>query len=280
MRWLALLLTLGLLGYGLLLGALFLWQRQLLYLPSRETPSPAAAGVPEMQPVTLRTQDGLTLGAWFRPPAVGMPTLVYLHGNGGHIGHRGGRVRPYLDAGFGVLLVEYRGYGGNPGTPDEAGLYEDGRAALAFLRQKRVPPRDTVLFGESLGTVVATQLAVDLAEAGTPARALVLEAPPSSILDAAAYHYPYVPVRWLMKDCFETIERIGQVKTPLLIVHGERDTVVPVEQGRALFAAAAEPKRATWLADAGHEDLVEHGLPDLVIAFLRPPGIALPSPKR
>lgn len=280
MRWLVLTLGMGAMVYVTIIAALFVWQRQLLYLPSPETPSPVVAGVPEMQPVSLRTADGLALTAWFRPAGVGMPTLVYFHGNGGHIGHRGARVRPYLNAGLGVLLVEYRGFGGNPGLPDEQGLYQDGRAALAFLQQRRIPPRDTVLFGESLGTAVATRLAVELAHAGTPARALVLEAPPSSIVEAAAHHYPYVPVHWLMKDRFETIDLIAHIKAPLLIVHGEEDIVVPIAHGHALFAAAAEPKRAHWLKGAGHEDLPEHGLADLVIAFLRSPGIAPTAPKR
>ncbi|MGF1640179.1 MAG: alpha/beta hydrolase, partial [Rhodospirillales bacterium] len=163
-------------GYVVVVGAMFAFQRSMLYLPSTTTPLPATSGVPEMRPVGLVTADGLDLVAWYRPAAEGHPTIVYFHGNGGHIGHRGSKVRPYLDAGYGLLLVSYRGYGGNPGRPSEEGLYRDGRAALAFLGTHGVPPARTVLYGESLGTGVAVHIAAERARAMQPVGALVLEA--------------------------------------------------------------------------------------------------------
>jgi uncharacterized protein len=160
-------------GYLVLITGLYVVQRQLLYLPDRSMPSRIASGVPEMSEVRLHTEDGLDLLAWHRPAAQGRATILYLHGNGGHIGYRGDHVRPFLDHDFGVLLVEYRGYGGNPGRPSEHGLMSDARAAFAFLDTAGVPPGETVLYGESLGGGVAVSIAAEQAAAGRPVAALV-----------------------------------------------------------------------------------------------------------
>ena len=255
-------------GYLMLVAGLYVVQRQLLYLPDRSIPSPTASGVPEMGEVTLQTDDGLRLVAWYRPAAQRRATILYLHGNGGHIGYRGERVRPFIDGGFGVLLMEYRGYGGNPGRPDEAGLMSDARAAFAFLGTAGVWPAETVLYGESLGSTVAVTVAAERAAGGQPVAALVLEAPLSSVSDVAAYHYPWMPVRWLLKDRFEAEARIADVGAPVLIVHGDADKIVPIPYGRALFEAAQEPKEAAWIQGGGHENLAQFGLSRMVLSFL------------
>lgn len=263
-------------GYLVLVTGLYLGQRRLLYLPDRSIPSRTASGVPEMSEVRLQTDDGFDLLAWYRPAAPRRATIVYLHGNGGHIGYRGERVRPFIDAGFGVLLVEYRGYGGNPGRPSEQGLMADARAALAFLDTAGVSQTATVLYGESLGSTVAVAIAAEQAAAGQPVAALVLEAPLSSVSDVAAHHYPWVPVRWLLKDRFEAVARISSVGAPVLIIHGEADGIVPICYGRALFGAAREPKEAAWIRGGGHEDLAEFDLHSIVFDFLarRLPGLS------
>ena len=255
-------------GYLMLVAGLYVVQRQLLYLPNRSIPSATASGVPEMGEVTLQTDDGLRLVAWYRPSAQRRATILYLHGNGGHIGYRGERVRPFIDGGFGVLLMEYRGYGGNPGRPSEAGLMSDARAALAFLDGAGVPSAETVLYGESLGSTVAVAIAAERAAGGRPVAALVLEAPLSSVSDVAAHHYPWMPVRWLLKDRFEAEARIADVGAPVLVVHGDADDIVPIRYGRALFEAAQEPKEAAWISGGGHEDLGRFGLTRMVLSFL------------
>lgn len=255
-------------AYLVLVGILYLFQRNLLYLPSQHIGSPAASGVPEMAEVTLKTADGLDLISWYRPAFSHHPTFVYFHGNGGNISYRAFRVRPYLDAGYGLLLVEYRGYGGNPGKPDEQGLYADGRAAMAFLAAGGVAADKVVIYGESLGSGVAVQIAAERAQAGVPVAAVILEAPMSSLTDVAAYHYPFVPVRWLLKDRFDSAAKIDEMAAPLFIIHGEDDRVVPVRFGRVLFDAAREPKEGWWIPEGGHEDLHRFGLQAAVVDYV------------
>jgi fermentation-respiration switch protein FrsA (DUF1100 family) len=258
-------LAVGFITYGALVGALSVFQRHLMYFPNTDKPDPADFGVPEMGEVVLETGDGLDLMAWYRAPRSGaLPVIVYFCGNAGHIGYRAAKVRPYIDAGFGVLLVSYRGYGGNPGSPTEEGLYQDGRAAVAFVAGEGIPARRTVFYGESLGAGVAVQLATE----GSPG-AIVLEAPFTSTADIAAKHYPFVPVRYLVWDRFASMDKIADVKAPLLFIHGERDRIVPVGNARKLFTAAPEPKSARYFAEAGHNDLHMYGIAEEVIGFIR-----------
>ena len=251
-------------GYAVFAGVIGCSQRRLMYHPDNSAPILADAGVPDMAAVTLETADGLELLAWHRGPTRdGAPTLIYLHGNAGHIGNRGHKARPYLDAGYGVLLVSWRGYGGNPGSPTEQGLYNDARAALDFLAAAGVASDHIVVYGESIGGGPAVQVASER-EIG----ALVLEAPLTSAADVAQRHYWYLPARYLVLDRYDSMSKIGRVKAPLFIVHGERDRVVPVDMGHALLAAANQPKDARFFAEAGHNDLYEFGAADAVIEFL------------
>lgn len=254
-------------GYLVFVAAIYLMQRNLLYYPDSSMSSPAASGVGEMTAVTLNTSDGLSLTSWYKPPAEGKPVLIYFHGNAGNISGRGFKVRPYMDRGYGVLLVGYRGYGSNPGSPTEDGLYEDGRAALAFAAAKGIDPRRIALYGESLGSGIAVQMALEMAET-KPAAALILEAPFTSTADVGAHHYPYLPARILMKDRFESVLKIAAVKAPVLIFHGVKDRTIPVKFGKRLFKAAAEPKESHWYEDASHNDLYDFGAADLVVDFL------------
>jgi hypothetical protein len=255
-------------GYLAITGVLYASQRSLLYMPDRSLPSPTVSRVPEMIEVTLEPEDRLALRAWYAPARAGQPTIIYFHGNGGHVGYRGSRVRPYLDRGMGVLLVGYRGYGGNPGRPTEAGLYQDARAALAFVSRSGIAPEWTILYGESLGSAVAVRIAGEQAKTGQPVAAVVLEAPLSSVTDVAAHHYPWAPVRWLLKDRFEAVMVIGGIMAPVLMVHGDADTVVPIRFAQALYAAAKEPKEAVWVPGGGHEDLDGFGLAQTVLQFI------------
>jgi fermentation-respiration switch protein FrsA (DUF1100 family) len=250
--------------YAALAGSLYLFQRKLLYVPDVSRPDKTEPGIPALQELALTTQDGLRLLAWYVPPPAGRPVIVYFHGNAGHLGSRKNRLAIFHEAGFGALFLEYRGYGGNPGSPTETGLFTDARTAMAFLAAQPIAPARIVVFGESLGTAVAVRMASEHAIA-----ALVLESPFTSIADVAQRHYPYVPAKWLLKDRFETAAHIGAVRAPILMMLGERDGVVPPVFTRRLYAVAPEPKQLWTTPDGGHSDLRDHGSFDAVLAFIR-----------
>jgi uncharacterized protein len=251
--------------YGLLVGGLFLAQRSLLYLPDPARPQLGPLAELGFREVTLTTADGLSLLSWYRPPREGGPVVAYFHGNGGHLGYRTDRMLLFAQQGLGVLLLEYRGYGANPGSPSETGLFADAGAALDFLtRQQGIPANRLVLYGESLGSAVAAHMAE-----GREIAALILEAPFTRLADAAAYHYPYVPVSLLLRDRFDSLAAIGHVRAPVLILQGERDRVVPPRLGHALFAAAPEPKEGWFSPEAGHDDIRRFGGLDAVFDFIK-----------
>lgn len=250
-------------GWGFLVLALYVSQRAILFQPGVERQDPAASRVPEMSVVSARTADGLELRGWWHPASPGRATILYFHGNGGSIGDRDHKARRLLDRGYGLLLAGYRGYGGNPGKPSEAGLFADGRAWLAALERLGVPSRDAVLYGESLGSGVVAALATETAVA-----AVVLEAPYTSIVDIAALRYWFVPVRRLVLDRFDTESRMPGLRAPVLIIHGSDDRVVPVGHGRRLHAAGQGEKRLAVIAGGGHTDLFDHGAVEALDAFV------------
>lgn len=216
-----------------------------------------------MREVAVAGADGLTLKAWYAEPGPGRRTIVYFHGNAGTLADRDERVPPYLQRGYGILLVGYRGYGGNPGEPTEDGLYADGRAHLDWLARQGVAEDTIVLYGESLGAAVAIQIASE-----RKAAALVLEAPFASILLSARARYPLFAFDWLLKDKFANVDKIGQVRMPLFVIHGARDRVTAQRFGRMVYERAQQPKFAVWLPDAGHNDLMQFGMVDVVARFL------------
>jgi fermentation-respiration switch protein FrsA (DUF1100 family) len=238
--------------YVAILVLLYVFQRQILYVPDKhKLPPPATAGAPSMKAIEVTTADGLKLAAWFAPPrGKGGKIIIMYHGNAGNISHRADKAQFYIDHGYGVYLCEYRGYGGNPGRPTEQGLYADARTAPAWLEKQGYSPAQFILYGESLGTGVAVQMALELQP-----RFLVLEAPFSSAVDAAAAHYAAFPVSALMKDRYDSLSKIGKVKSSLLIVHGDEDKVIPIELSRKLFDAANHPKEFSSIHEGGHVDL-------------------------
>jgi len=258
-------LAIAALLYLALLALLFFGQRRLVFRPDVGRADLAAAGLTEqMTEVATATADGLTLHSWWAPAVrADQRVIVYFHGNAGHRGGRAERIRDYLAAGYGVLLVGYRGYGGNPGQPSEPGLYADARANLGFLAAHNVRPEQIVLFGESLGTAVAIEMALEF-----PALALVLEAPLASIVLSARARYPLFAFDFLVKDKFNSLGKIARVRMPLLLVHGELDRTTSVRFGRMLYAAANEPKQGVFLSEANHNNLMEHGLARTTMAFI------------
>ena len=251
-------------GYVGLLLLLFAAQRSLLYHPTKVVPEPSQFGVAEMEVVQVPTADSLKLHCWWRPPTrEDKATVIYFHGNAGHIGDRAFKIRPLLNQGYGVLLVSYRYNANNGGKPTEEGLYEDGRAAYAFVRGHDVPGDRIIVYGESLGSGIATKLA-----SSNPVGAVILEAPYTSIPDVAQTHYWYTPARWLLLDRFNSVKRIDQIDAPILIVHGEADGVIPVKFARELYAAATDPKEVHYIPHGGHADLYDFGVDQVISDFL------------
>jgi uncharacterized protein len=248
--------------FGLLVWVYFN-QRSLLYFPDRTPVAPADAGLTDMEIVHFGTADGLLLAAWYKAAPPGKATIVYFHGNAGNLLNHSWVARPLIEAGYGVLLVEYRGYGGNPGAPTEQGLIADGRAALAFLKAHGIEERDTVLFGASLGTGVAAALAAE-----TSPKALILQSPYPSIAALGQAHYWYLPVKWLAKDRFDSAASIGKSRAPLLVVYAGNDKVVPARFSLALFELAPPPKTLERVDGAGHNNLAESGGLTHVLRFL------------
>jgi fermentation-respiration switch protein FrsA (DUF1100 family) len=258
-KWL---LIIAVSGYVLLVAVLYAAQRTMLYHPTTTRVSPAQAGLPEAQEVVLDTSDGEQVIAWHVPPRDNMPVVIYFHGNGEIVAWRTERHRALIRNGTGLIALSYRGYMGSTGTPTEAGLNLDAEAAYAFA-VARYPADRIVLWGHSLGTGVAVRLASE-----KPVAKVILEAPYSSTVDVAAAVFPYVPVRWLMKDQFRSDQRIAAIRAPLLVMHGTQDNVISITFGRRLFALAHEPKRFITYDKGGHIDLDDYGAGAAVRDFI------------
>lgn len=261
LRAVGILLAIAVVSYLSAVGYLFVFQRDYVFVPDGTLSSPAQSGLAGVEVVTIRTSDGTDLKGWYAKAAENRPTLLYFHGNFGNISGRAKRFKQILDSGFGLLAMSYRGYPGSGGSPSEAALFSDGLEIFDWLAPRTM---NIVIHGESLGTAIATYVACE-----RPARALVLEAPFTAAVDIAAATYPWAPVGLLMRDPFVTRDMILNISAPLLIVHGTNDATVPVEQGRALFALAHEPKTLAIIDGGTHADLWDRGLWPIVLGFLR-----------
>jgi fermentation-respiration switch protein FrsA (DUF1100 family) len=256
----------GLIGLSILCFIMLLiytFQRRLIYFPEQQTPILKDYHAHDMVLVTLQTNDNVTFTSWYKPAIGNQPTVLYLHGNAGHIGHRMPLARQFLSAGLGVFLLEYRGFGGNKGVPTEDGLYENARIAMDFLYQRKVEPKHIVLYGESLGTGVATKIAAE-----SYVCAVILQSPFTSLVSLAKYHYPWLLLKpW---DKFNSLDRIKKIHAPLLVLHGKQDQVVPFEEGLILFNQANEPKKMVVFEDKNHNDLWEEKeFSEKVIHFIK-----------
>jgi fermentation-respiration switch protein FrsA (DUF1100 family) len=251
-------------------GLLWAFQRRLIYLPSPGPVPVAAAVLPGAEDVSFETADGVRLQGWFVPPVAGRPgrqgagpAVLVCNGNGGDRSMRAALAAALSRLGLAVLLFDYRGYGGNPGTPTEDGLAADARAALAYLAGRaEVDPDRVVYLGESLGAAVALRLATERAPA-----ALVLRSPFASLAEVGRRHYPVLPVSLLLRDRYDSAARAGRLAAPLLVVAGSRDRIVPAGHSRRLFAAAPQPKRLVVLDGADHNDAELLAGPRLVAAL-------------
>lgn len=249
--------------YLLIAGAAFFGQRALMYVPDTRYVRPSEDGLTTVEERTLVAPDGAKVFAWYGRAAPGQPTILYFHGNGGSLTSRSERIARYLARGRGMFMMTYRGYGGSTGRPSEAANVADAIRAYDALRAEGVKAEDIILYGESIGTGVAVQVAAERPVAG-----VILDAPYTSIVDVAVRAYPYLPVRPFLLDRYENHRHIARLSAPLLIVHGERDGIIPVEMGRALYAMAREPKRMVTFQMAGHSDHHLYGSYEAINAWI------------
>jgi len=259
LKWI---LLLALVGWGGIVALAYVAQRALMYFPERVRTPPAAAGLPEAQEIFLQTADGEKVIAWHVPPRGEQPLVLYFHGNGGALSWRADRFRTLIADGTGLVALSYRGYGGSSGSPSETGLIRDAEAVYEFAAPRYGTAR-LALWGESLGTGVAVALA-----AAHPVAAIMLDAPFTSAAAVGAAHYPFLPVRWLIKDPFYSDRRILDVRAPVLVIHGARDDVVPISFGEQLFALIPGRKQFVRFAAASHNDLDRYGAVQAVHEFL------------
>lgn len=239
---------------------LFWWfQRSLLYHPSHYEPKRQHFYANDFSRIPLKTSDGLDLYAWYKKPTTEPITVVVFHGNAGHVGKRMPLARALVNKGFGVMLMSYRGYGGNPGKPTENGFYSDARAAMNYLQENKAC---VVIYGESLGTGVATKMAAEY-----PSASVVLQSPFKSVVDMAAIRYPWLsfiePV-----DKYHSDKRINAFSAPLLVIHGTHDRIVPYSQGEGLYHLRKKDKTLWTYPGYHHGNLWEKAFYQRLTHFL------------
>jgi fermentation-respiration switch protein FrsA (DUF1100 family) len=249
---------------GLTLGLTLLWvgQRRLIYLPFSAVGPRASVGLARAEDVEFTTADGVLLHGWFVPAASSpaLFTMIMFNGNAGNRSMRAQLAATLASHNVATLLFDYRGYGDNDGSPSEEGLAQDARAARAYLTTRTdVDTSRVVYFGESLGAAVALRLATE-----TPPYALVLRSPFTSLTDIGRHHYPFLPVRWMLRDRYPSIDRVQSVLYPILVIAGDRDTIIPIEHSRRLYDAIVTEKRLVVIPGADHNDEALFGGPRLV----------------
>lgn len=250
-------LGLAITAYLGMVGVLYAYQRDLEYPVHGDGAAATPADLPgfTITDERIRTPDGETLQAWYAPAALGKPTILFLHGNAGTLIEEKWRYQRMRNEGVGYLALSYRGYGLSTGSPSEDGLLIDGLAAYDWLRAHGVAANDIIIHGHSLGTGVGTYVA-----SKRPARALILEAPFTAAVDVAADLYWFMPVSWLMRDQFLSRERIKDVHMPVLIAHGDADTVIPFAEGARLYELANAPKAFVRMHGSDHSTLTRDGV--------------------
>jgi uncharacterized protein len=244
---------------GLVVGMLVALQRQLIYFPDSTTVPPADEVIEGARDITLHTSDGLALGAWFVPPSSASDTRMAVLAAPGNGGNRLDRLKLAVELsrrGLAVVLMDYRGYGGNPGSPSEDGLAKDAMAAAQTLEELGYPAERTIYFGDSLGTGVVAALHAQRAPAG-----LVLRSPFTELADVGAHHYPWLPVRMLLKDRFQVTEHLSNSEVPVTVIYGDRDSVVPTELSARVADQVPTLVERVVIRGANHNDEVMFGPP-------------------
>ena len=251
--------------YISLLALIFIFQRSLMYFPVKEKISKSFYKNTKLKIIDISTSDGLILKSLYKKSETNInKTILVFHGNAGHIGHRVNKFKPFMDKGYGLLLLEYRGYSENKGKPTKLGLYKDGEAAINYLINQKIKFKNIIVYGESLGTAIATKLSTNYSFNMT-----ILEAPFTSVADVAQKRYWIFPAKYLVLDDFDNLGIIEKIKSPLLLLHGYKDYVINIAFGKKVFEAALKPKKALFVQNAGHNNLFEFNLVNKILNYLK-----------
>jgi len=242
---------------------LFLFQRKIIFNISGKPNRPSDYGLKNIEEVQISTSDGIDLLAWYSKPTKNNPTLIYFHGNSFDIGERSYRIERYIKIGWGVLLLSWRGYSGNKGKPNETNLYIDAESSFSWLEENTSIKKDNIiLYGESLGAGVAVEMATRYLF-----KSIVLEAPFTSISDVAQKKYKVYPTKYLVLDKFDNLSKINKILSPLIIISGKRDEVIPHSHSVQLYLKANNPKESVFIDEAMHNNLYDFGIEKNVINF-------------
>jgi uncharacterized protein len=237
MNYLTIILLTFALIYLIILTITYLFQRNLLYHPAENNYSGDKISV-SIEKVKINTQDGINLLSWYHNKDSNLyKTILFLHGNAGSLENRIYKINHFKDIKINFLLLSWRGFNGNKGTPSEAGLYEDARTAIRWLKSKGIKENNIIIYGESLGTGVAIEIGQGKKFAG-----IILESPFTSMIDAGKEKYPFLPIRFLLKDKYESNKKIKNIKSPILVMHGKVDKIVPFYMGKKIYDLANDPK--------------------------------------
>lgn len=251
----------GIVIYLCCVAGLYFVQRKMIYFPNA-----VDFDLPEgFEKVFVETEPDLELSQIYKAPKENKPVLVFFHGNASNHLMNLYKAVPYLEQGYGMLSVGYRGYNGDAGKPSERGLYQDARAAISYLSAQGFDSSEMIFYGQSLGTGIAVQMALEYPNV----QALILESPYTALFDVAAKAYPFIPARLLMRDRFDSLSKIKNIEIPLFIIHGEKDAIVPASLGKKLFEHANEPKEIVLLEQYGHNDIPDDIKSKKVLSFLK-----------
>ena len=239
--------TIIILCYILIVIFVFFYQRNLLYHPSENNYTSEKINF-SYEEVFIPTSDGKKLKAWFHKKNLKQKkTLLFFHGNAGNLNNRIYKLNMIKNFDINFLIVAYRGFSGNEGSPTEEGLYQDARSAVDWLNKQNINDKQIIIYGESLGTGVSAEIAQNKNFAG-----IILESPFTSMVDAGKHYYFYLPVSFLLKDRYETIKKLKNIKIPILVMHGQDDKIVPFSMGKKVFLEANDPKHSYFPKDDDH----------------------------
>jgi len=256
-------LLLVLVTYLIILTYIYLFQRNLLYHPLVNGYQEDKINF-DYEEIFIQNKEGIKLKAWLHvKDLINKKTIIFFHGNAGNLKNRNYKLNELSKFDVNFLIVAYRGFSGNQGKPSEQGLYEDARSTLDWVKIKGVKEKNLILYGESLGTAVAIETAQNLDLAG-----IILESPFTSMVELAQKYYPVLPVKYLLKDKYETIKKLPNISSPLLILHGRLDTIVPFAMGKKLFEQANEPKFKYFIDNDKHMMRYDQNLLDEIKKFI------------